>query len=223
MSFAASKITDRTKYLLSDLGFTGWTTSELHQWITDALRDIAGVKPDAFSATVTHALVAGTRQTLPSGAFILLDVIRNMGEDTATPGRVPRIIARDKFDTQNPSWHTATASSTVRFVMFDMVDQKTFYVSPPQPATPGSLDIVAAFQPTAITAGTDQITLDETWIPAIVNYVMFRALSKDSTKGEPQIAMAYFGAFNAQLAGRGAAEVAHDINNREESRPNTPV
>ena len=60
------------------------------------------------------------------------------------------------------------------------------------------------------------LDLDGTWVPAIVNYALYRCYSKDAEyAANAQLAAAYYQAFNAQMVGRTNAEMASDVNRNQ--------
>jgi len=175
-TLTATAVVTRVATLLQDKDNIRWPLTELFLWITDAQGvwitdaqgEIGSYKPDALVKTSTLTLAAGTKQTLPSDGITLIDVVRNMGAGGLTPGRAPRLVMREILDAQLPTWHSDTASAEVKHYVFDPANQRAFYVQPPQPASGmGSLEIVYSAAPTPITAGTDVLALDDTWVSAV--------------------------------------------------------
>jgi len=212
----------RVGQLLQDTTHIRWPLAEKLQYITDAVREVCFYKPDACVKTAVVNLVAGTKQSLPSEGTTLIDIVRNMGVGGATPGVAPRAITRDILDAQMPGWHASASSAEVKHYVFDPQNQRVFYVYPPQPATgQGSLELVYSAEPANATEnGT--LDLDGTWLPAIVNYALYRCYSKDAEyAANANLAAAYYQAFNAQMVGRTNAEQAADINrNSAGTNPN---
>lgn len=227
-------VVTRVSTLLQDTSNIRWPTAELVLWISDAQREIAAFKPDAFVKTLVLQLVAGSRQALPNDSVMLIDVVRNMGTTGTTPGRVPRLVNREILDAQMPGWHTEGPSAEVLHYTFDPANQKVFYVQPPQPPSGarGSLEIVYSAAPTEV-ALSGPLVLDDTWINAVTNYVLHRAYSKDAEyAANSGLAALYYQAFIAQMTSRSVSEAAHDPNRnapiinpnvRQSARPNPPL
>ena len=222
---AAVQVNDvvlRVGQLLQDTTHIRWPLTEKLQYITDAVREVCFFKPDACVKTSVVNLVAGTKQAIPAEGTTLIDIPRNMGVDGATPGAAPRAVTRDILDAQMPGWHASTPAAEVKHYVFDPQNQRVFYVYPPQPATgQGSLELVYSAEPANATEnGT--LDLDGTWLPAIVNYALYRCYSKDAEySANANLAAAYYQAFNAQMVGRTNAEQAADINrNSAGTNPN---
>lgn len=213
MPLTTTAVTDRVGILLQDTTAIRWPVAERLQYASDAIREICAFKPDAAVKTAVASLVAGTKQSLPADGVMLVDVTRNMGVGGATPGRAPRLVTREILDAQLPNWHNGTPAAEVIHYTFDAQNQKSYYVYPPQPAAgQGSLELVYAAVPTELAEGA-ALPLDDTWLPAIVNYVLYRCYSKDAEyAANANLAVAYYQAFNAQMVGRTNAEAAADVN-----------
>lgn len=215
-------VVTRVGQLLQDTTHIRWPLAEKLQYITDAVREVCFYKPDACVKTSVANLVAGTRQTIPAEGTTLIDVVRNMGANKTTPGAAPRAVTREILDAQMPGWHASTPAAEVKHFTFDPQNQRVFYVYPPQPATGmGSLEMVFTAEPSNATEG-GTLDLDGTWLPAIVNYALYRCYSKDAEyAANASLAAAYYQAFNAMMVGRTNAEASADINrNSAGTNPN---
>ena len=71
-----SYITDQVNNQLVDDGFIRWPKEKLIDYLNDAQRAIAIVRPDAFVIETEIVCVAGTKQSLPSDALRLVDIRR---------------------------------------------------------------------------------------------------------------------------------------------------
>lgn len=227
-----SDIISRVHVLLNDQEGTRWTDSELVSWINDAQKLVAMARPDASVSSSTVTLVSGTRQQIPSGGFRLLDVIRNLGTDGATPGRAIRYVDRDVLDTQNPNWHADAASSTIKHFIYDNRNPMVFYVYPP--ATAGTkIEAMYSVSPTEIVYdGTNSTTvaaslatalsISDIYLEAVVNYVLHRAYSKDAEFAQnAQLAAGYLQTVYSMLGIKTQKDVAFspDLNSKG-SQPN---
>lgn len=118
-------------------------------WLNDAQRTTVLVRPDAGSVTQAVKLIAGTKQPLPAGGQLILDVTRNMGADGLTPGRTIRLVEDEMKGDTNRDWHTAADAGAVREVVYnDKKDPLTYYVSPP--AVNKYIEMVLCMVPTDI-------------------------------------------------------------------------
>lgn len=202
----ATTIINRAAILLQDVTNIRWPRTELLDWIHEAQQYIVAVKPGANAVIATKALAAGTLQALPTNGASLIDVPRNL------PGRAVRVVTREILDAQIPGWHSTTATAEVIHYVYDANVPTSFYVYPPNTGT-GNIELVYAATPTALANETSAISLNDFFAPAVLNYVMYRAYSKDSDYSSNDAnAVAYFKAFEAALSGKQAFEGATNPN-----------
>jgi hypothetical protein len=219
----AQTIIDKASVQLIDLANIRWTRSELLAWLNDGMRQIVLIQPSASSTTVSKKLDAGTRQSLPTGGWLLLQMYRNMGTTGTTPGRAIRIVSRELLDNFNPNWHTATAAAEVRNYIYDTQDQTAFYVYPPNTGTQ-YVELNYSAQPTNLTSESEVIPIFDIYQSALVDYILYRACSKDAEYAPGlQLAQGYLSTFVAAVGGKAQTEVSNDpvqaLNPRNTSVP----
>lgn len=169
---AGSVITD-AQLVLQDTTGTRWDdVDELLHWFNDGQREVAAIRPDACTVTAAFSCSAGTRQTLPSNATSLIDVVRNAS------GNAVRKAPREIMDALRPDWHLDDQAATKHF-MYDPRLPHEFYVWPPAVAS-ASLTIRYQAAPTDAAALVDVMSVDDVYKPALVSYVVWRALNKES-------------------------------------------
>ena len=224
----ASDITSRARILLNDIDATRWIDSELFKWVNDAQKLVAMMRPDASVATFVMTLIAGTRQTIPSGGFRLLDIVRNVTTVTGStpanqvvtvPGRSVRIVDREVLDTQDPYWHTATGSAEIKHFIYDNRSPTLFYVYPPA-TTSAKLEVVYSVAPTDVAAAGDTLSISDIYQDVILNYVMYRAYSKDAEyASNAALAGGYLNVVNQMLGIKTQKDVAYspDLNSKGSS------
>lgn len=174
----AQTIADRVSLLLQDEDGVRWTAAELLGWLNDGQREIFIVRRDSSSRVTPVALVAGTKQALPSDGVLLLDIKRNAGAAGNTFGAPVRRTSMDLLDAVSPNWHAATAAATVKNFMYDQRTPLVYYVYPPA-ATPTYVELEYAANPAQLATLADVIGISDDYANALVDYVMFRAYSKD--------------------------------------------
>jgi len=207
------KFMDGVLNTLQDISppYQRWTEVELVRYINLGQMAIATYLPHAGSRVDAIKLSQGTRQDLtqvlaanikPSDGstavdtqgISLIDVVRFMGSDGLTPGRVIRRIDQHTKDTNDPDWHTRTAAQPATF-MADGSVPKTFYVSPGVPATPAVWAEVKWMAMPAVVAdggvpgsevylasgsSTVLIGVDDQFVDDLRNYVLALAYMKAS-------------------------------------------
>ena len=200
MATAISIITDIASEL-NDTDYVVWSQNDLGGYLNAAQRQISLVRPDASSSVTNLTLVAGTKQTLPSTARRLLDIVRNMGTGS-TPGEPIRVIDEDTLNLYRPTWHTDTDSTTVENFVYDEKTPDTFYVYPPIPSSPAVLvEAKLSINPTELTDfDNDNISIDDVYIGPIRHWMMHLAYSKETDSMESRtMAGGHLQAFYAAL------------------------
>lgn len=207
-SVTAKTLIDRASYLLEDTSNVTWTRTELLGWVNEAQTQVVAYAPGANTSRVSLPLVAGTLQTLPSSTLVLIDVPRNVS------GPAIRVTSREVLDNAPTDWHTATSDKFVRNYVYDANDQYSFYVSPPNNGA-GAVVAVVAQVPTVVTSEGQTLDVDDSYSAAVVNYVAYRAYSKDTdyVAGGAEKAAAYYSAFKDAIANRGGLQAVVNANN----------
>lgn len=208
----ASEIMTSASRILLDEDYTRWTMTELAEWLTAALREVALHVPTATSRNIVIPLVEGTFQRLPADCQQVLRVVRNVdveGDNRVGKG-VITIVDRQALDSQNPNWHDGQYvryRPYARHFIFDETDPLTFYVWPGNDGT-GHVEAVVSVIPTPIKAdaGKDPeelasygMTVDvlDVYANAILDYTLYRAYCKDAQNAG---AMSRASAFYEQFA-----------------------
>ena len=194
----ALEVMERASRQLQDAEFVRWTKEEMLDWLSEAQIAIART-PGAYPITRVVQLQHGTRQFLPSDGWHLITITRNF--DGNKPREPVRLVTRHLLDACVPNWHMLPEFPLVENYTYDDRTPKEFYVFPPNDGY-GSVEIVYSGIPNEITSEDDELVLDDTYIPAIVSYVIYRANCKESDYSAGiQSAVAYFQSYNAELAG----------------------
>lgn len=211
-TITVKSIIDKAANQLFDVPNIKWSRAELLGWVNMAQRLIVIIQPSSTNTIETISLQAGTRQHIPVHGWLLLDVLRNYSALAGSPGRAVRVVSRRLLDTFNPDWHTATAKKAVQNYVFDKQDQTAFFVYPPNDGT-GFLEINYSTIPDDITSEASTLTVPDAYEDAILNYIMFRACSKqaDFAPGM-QMADAYLTTVNNLLGAKLSAEQANNPN-----------
>jgi hypothetical protein len=175
----ASAVLQRVQDILQDTTGVRWPEAELIRYLNDAQREVVLHKPDASAETRVVTLAVGTRQTVPVDTLRLLEVVRNMGADGQTPGPAVTLIGRAVLDSQRRNWHAETPRSTIDHYVFDMREPKTFYVYPPSDGTVHAEAMLSVI-PADVTTVDSVLPLPELYANALIDYVLYRAYSKDA-------------------------------------------
>lgn len=216
MAISAQSILREVARDLNDETSTRWTTRDLVAYFNAGQRDILTYRPDARNVAADLSLVAGAKQTLPTGGEKLIDVLHN---NTASSKRAVTKVDRKLMDSQSKGWRGAPASLEVWHFMYDEREPKSFDVFPPAAvgavlaieyaAIPTDIPTPAEF--TTTDAITGNLSLSDLFANAIRNYVMFRCYSKNTEfTANPNMAVAFYQAYANDLGieAKGTAAVS---------------
>lgn len=225
------EILERAGVQLNDDEFVRWTLPELCDWLNEAQRAIVLAKPSACSRTVILDLEAGTKQIVPQAGdpkpLMLLTIVRNV-TDAGPPvkgGRIVTPVERAVLDAQEPHWHDPRRTpyrTEVRHFMYDEAVPLEYYVYPGNNGQ-GKVEAALSMLPTPLTAQGDPdkvesygqaLDLPEPYSVPLLDYVLFRAQSKDDTAGDAGRAMAHYQQFAAALGIKIQVEGATSPNSR---------
>jgi hypothetical protein len=182
--------------MLSDAASKKWTIDQLVRYLNRVQQMIGAWRPDLFIEKRSHAQVAGTRQTLPSGYVRALDFLSNTDGSAVT--MPPN--CRAMLDAQNRNWRNDPDSDTIYHVMYDPREPLAYDVWPPA-TTDASLEVKLQKAITAITepsvgqtyanvTGNLSLVDDSVW-GAVAHGVAFLAYLLDSAYAKPDRAMAH--------------------------------
>ena len=223
MAILASDIMRRAGIQLQDEAHVRWTLSELAEWINDAVRAIVLARPTASTDVIHIPLQAGTGQSVPvTGARApqsILNITRNVrasgppalygGAITGT-GRVG-LVARA------PDWHDerkVPQKKEVRQYFPDEHDPLRFWVYPGNDGT-GVVEATVSVLPEPVAPTGDglniahwdvSVGLKEVMATPILDYVLYRAQSKDDVAANAARAASHFQAFAAAVGIGASAE-----------------
>lgn len=182
----------RFQNLMMDAKAVRWSTEEAIDWINDAASEIILRRPASRAMTEVIQLEPGTYQSCTPDTAQLLDVIRNLTAE-GKPGRPIRIADRQQIDDAEPDWHRKRSGPT-RHYMIDERSPTTFHVYPP--AAEGALiEILVSKVPPKVKAATDMLDLRPEFINAIINWMLYRAHTKDSEYSQGNVAALHYQAF----------------------------
>lgn len=167
--------------VLEDTAYVTYLEANLLDWVNDAQRTITLIRPDAKTAREAFQLAAQTRQTLPTGARRLGGVIRNLGEDGATPGRaITGPVPREPLDAVDPTWSTTTGEYVRQYVYEE--DAPQYFDIYPYVATDWYVEIKVYRTPTDLADSGDTIDLDDIYAPVIREWLLYNCFARDSER-----------------------------------------
>lgn len=199
MAFTAKDVMKAASTILQDSSAVRWTNPELLGYLNDAVREIVTIKPNAASETVSIALAEGATQILPDQYTVLSRVLGN----TVSKATVQVLDRREILDHMIPGWMNPAQlafSVDAAYVIHEMTNPRMFLVAPGNDGT-GAISAVVGVMPSEIPMPASPLSIDsygaavglpDTFRNPIIDYVLYRAFSKDSgLPGAAQRAVAH--------------------------------
>jgi hypothetical protein len=182
-----------------------WTVEEILMWITDAQRATTLLRPNSNNVVAPVKLTSGIRQKLPTSGWLLLTANANM-DAAGNYGRAVTLTSMDQMNRMFPNWRADPKGPVAYNYIYDLTDQKAFYVWPPNDGT-GIVECNYAATPVEQTDMSQPIQLDDIFVPPLVDYCAMRASVKDAEFGPGlQYAAHFQQLFTMQLGGKDAGE-----------------
>lgn len=169
-----------------------WSDAELIDYLNAGIRQIVVLLPEANTTETIED--TGTsrvaRQVLPTGGIKFIRVARNYADDGTTPQGTVRFCEKDVLDTFDPDWEydsTIKADGANFFEHFchDSREPKAYYLYPPPAADNKRYAAVYSTVPTAVTAVGNTYPLDDEYVNAAIQYIVYRALTKEARQTLP--------------------------------------
>lgn len=171
MTALSTLITECRNELIDTGGSPRWTNAEFIEYANGFFRELARLAPDELSTTVTLSLAAGSMQTLPDAYDALVDIVTNAG---GAPVREIDYRALKAY-----SAYPTTEADADGPYEFARVTGGQFAVYPAVPGGGASVTAIVV-DPPVVTTVNDQIAIGDALLPAMVQYMLYRARMKDA-------------------------------------------
>jgi hypothetical protein len=203
MPLLAGELFVSAAYELLDSAHERWSETELADYLTGGIAQMAALKPTLFTVFQPLRLAPGVVQPVPGGIAELLDILYNLNSD-GSPGRV---ITLGSFTAaralgRSSCLQTDSGNYEVRSATIHPDNDTYFYVDPPVPNIPPlpAVWILVRLAPTVVTQASDAVvmanTTAETYREALKDWMLYRAFAKDSESSESfQKSQAHYKAF----------------------------
>lgn len=215
----ASEILTPAARQLFDPSHVRWNLNELIGYLNEGQVQICKRALDGLVVVSTLALVQGVDQNCPADSLRLVEVVRN-----APSGKAVRLIAEEDLSLYCPDWPGLTASNTVLHYLYEEQNPNRFQVYPPAgPASSVVLRYVPLPQP--VVAVGDTISVGAVYAAPLLDWVLYRAFSKDADLGAMvERAQAHYAAFKEGVGERVEADTLSSPNsNKVGGRPRAGI
>lgn len=195
MTILGTHIVTKSRHLLQDRDGVRWDDAECLLWLNECRREAAKLKPSIFGngTEVTHLLTAGCKQRIDTAGAYKIDSINY----NVASGKAIRPTTKDQLDAFRPAWRADTGTDVQNWFS-DETDPLSFWVYPA--AAGKEIKAHVHIAPPDMTSLSDTVVPLDIYEGAFVNYLCFRAMSKDAEYGgNAQIAAAYLQLFTAAL------------------------
>jgi hypothetical protein len=173
MTVAVNKLLTDFGILTNDADSVQWPEAERVSWLNEGQVALVVVakQVDAKIKTITLALTAGAKQANPADCISIIEVRQNLNGNSVTK------CDRATLDRFLPGWMNAMQSATIQHFMDDP-QPDAFFVYPP--AQSGA-QIVMTYGavPATVSAGGN-IDVRDIYADRLLNYMLYRAYSKDA-------------------------------------------
>lgn len=168
-----------------------WADLELIDYVNAGIRQTIQLLPGANTIeTIEDTLTSRiARQSLPTGGIKFIKVARNYADDGNTPEGVVRFAEKDSLDSYEPDWEfvsiKADGANYFESYCHDDREPKVYYLYPAPVEDNKMVAVVYSAVPTALTATGDTFPLPDEYINALVQYIVYRSLTKESRETLP--------------------------------------
>lgn len=186
------------RYILNDTEATYRNSdTELLTYVNDGMREISSARKDLFSFVGDYTCVVSSaeQQVTFADAQEVIKVLCIHG------GAALTFFDLDTMDAFKPSWRSDTAAAATGWSKHP-VDPLRFFIYPKAPATAQTLDLLYVRVPTALAIGDTISEIPASLTPALVDYVVYRAESKDAEHVNSGRAVAHGAAFVAKISSK---------------------
>lgn len=197
-------IINQARHLLQDTDATvpRQTDAELLAYVNEGLQEACLLRPDLFSTVGDMTCIAG--QCEQSITFVdavqVLDVPCIHGSTAVTP------FDRATMDQFRPAWRLDAAGPAQNWAPLNG-DPLQFFIYPKAPAAQ-VLDVRYVRNPATYALGDTIFDLPGAYQPALSDYVVYRAESKDDEHVLSQRAAAHYAAFKSKFGAANGTTVS---------------
>lgn len=170
--------------------------TELLGYFNDGLKEISALQPAVYTTIGDLPCVVGSCEqavTFPN-AQAIIEVLCIHGGGAVTP------FDMDTMNAFNPGWRADTAGPAVQWSKHEG-QPLTFFIYPKAPATTQTLDIRYVRNPSVHALTTTISEVPAYMLPALIDYMVYRADSKDDEHSNSGRAVASYQAFVGKVKG----------------------
>lgn len=191
MADVQSVITEVRRIIHDESAPFRWSDAELIDYVNAGDRQTVSLLPEANTIeTIEDTLTSRVaRQSLPAGGIKFIKVARNYADGGTTPQGVVRFVEKDALDTYEPTWEYVSiktdGANYFEHFCHDDREPAVYYLYPAPAADNKRVAVVYSAIPALMAAVGDTLPLDDKYINPLVQYTIYRALTKESRETLP--------------------------------------
>lgn len=196
----ASDLIQVASGLLNDPRNETWKRDEALKYLNDGIKRLVALAPHKFIKKSSYLLTASEcKQSLPADGIQFKRVVRDMGTAGTTIGTTPRMTSTFLMDRYYPAWQQETGGPP-RHAMPDPSSPTTFWVFPKQPSPARYAEVEYVYEPSDLLIG-GVIPVSKELHPALIDYIMYRCLSRDGENAQVEAAASHLKLFEEAAGG----------------------
>jgi hypothetical protein len=180
--------TDSTEYRQSD--------AELLIYVNAGMKEISTIRPDLFLTIGDYTCI----QSQCEQVITFQDAQRLVSPICIHGGAALTQFDIGTIDAFLPQWRAATVGAATQWARYEG-DPLRFFIYPPAPASVQTLDVQYIKLPTSLAISDTISEIPANMAPALTDYVVYRASSKDDEHSDSGRAVASYSAFVAKIKG----------------------
>ena len=190
MATTVQSLLDRFDALMNDVGSVRWPTAERLMWINDGQRELVTFKEDANAKTAVLSMTVGARQSLGN----MTDCYKILTVRASSTNRAVLPCDRSVLDVFSPDWMAAANNEPIRNWMPDESPMAIWVYPSRLTAGDQALITYVAYPPTV--TQSDNLGVRDAYATNVLNYMIYRAYSKDAEfGGNTELAAAAYALF----------------------------
>lgn len=192
MTTATQLILDIRESINDETAPYRWSDATLLRYINAGQRQIVMLVPEANAVETRVTTAVGARQVIPALGVKFIRASSNYNGVTSLRTGALRYIERDAMDTHWPGWESeaaavtpGTTANTFQHYLHDPREPTVFYLYPAPQTGTEQVYIVYSAIPATLTVVGDNLGLAAVYENALVDYCVYRALSKEGRYSMP--------------------------------------
>lgn len=208
-------IVNQARDLLQDKSKRYWSDGELVDYANAGRSLWFSLNPTIYETTVDFTCAAGARQTLPENSNAFFWALYNV---SAISRRAITPVDAELLARARPRWRSEAQSDEIVHVMYKDSDPRHFDVYPP--ASDGTVIKISYAKPPVhftiadLTLDTKTLDAEGDAAPALVDYIVHRALTKqaDTSPDAGQMSGDYLKLFMTKIGAEDQSKAARLVN-----------